>query len=52
MLSLDDPRWNELQHAYGVASDIPALLSQLSELPPTAGDTMTDSCKVPSRPLR
>ena len=33
MLSLNDPRWSELQHAYGAASDIPALLSQLADLP-------------------
>lgn len=33
MLSLDDPRWSELRHAYGGASDIPALLKQLAELP-------------------
>jgi hypothetical protein len=25
MLSLDDPYWNELRHAYGAAGDIPAL---------------------------
>lgn len=29
MLSLDDPLWGRLQHAYGPASDIPALLKQL-----------------------
>lgn len=33
MLSLDDPRWSELQHAYGGAADIPALLKQLADLP-------------------
>lgn len=33
MLALDDPRWNELSHAYGTASDIPALLRQLGKLP-------------------
>ena len=33
MLSLDDSRWSELQHAYGAASDIPALLKQLANLP-------------------
>jgi hypothetical protein len=26
MLPLDDPRWSLLQHAYGKAEDIPALL--------------------------
>jgi hypothetical protein len=34
MLSLDSPRWAELQHAYGAASDTPGLLRQLSTLPP------------------
>lgn len=38
MLSLDSTRWSELKHAYGVASDIPALLRQLSTLPPAAGE--------------
>src|SRR5215475_8916129 len=38
MLSLDDPRWSELQHAYGVASDIPALLGQLADLPCSHGN--------------
>lgn len=38
MLSLDDPRWNELQHAYGAASDIPPLLSQLMGFPSAEGD--------------
>ena len=33
MLSLDDSRWSELQHAYGGAADIPALLKQLADLP-------------------
>lgn len=33
MLSLDDSRWSELQHAYGSAADIPALLKQLADLP-------------------
>lgn len=33
MLALDDPRWDELSHAYGMASDIPALLRQLDKLP-------------------
>jgi len=33
LLSLDDPRWFELQHAYGGAADIPALLKQLADLP-------------------
>lgn len=38
MLSLDSPRWSELHHAYGRASDIPALLRQLSSLPTSDGD--------------
>ena len=33
MLDLDSTRWSELRHAYGNASDIPALLRQLNELP-------------------
>ncbi len=38
MLSLDDPRWSELSHAYGPASDIPALLGQLEGSPGPKGD--------------
>lgn len=38
MLSLADSRWSELQHAYGSASDIPALLEQLVELPSSEGN--------------
>jgi hypothetical protein len=37
MLSLDSPRWSELQHAYGHASDIPALLGQLESVPDSDG---------------
>ena len=33
MLPLDSPRWSELEHAYGVASDIPDLLRLLSQFP-------------------
>lgn len=33
MLSLDDLRWSELQHAYGDASDIPNLLRRLASSP-------------------
>ncbi len=33
MLSLDDPRWSELSHAYGSAADIPALLKQAADDP-------------------
>lgn len=36
MLELNSPRWNELTHAYGQASDIPALLEQLKAAPPPA----------------
>lgn len=39
MLALNDPRWKELDHAYGSASDIPALLEQLSTLPPATGNS-------------
>ncbi|RUL75973.1 hypothetical protein [Dyella choica] len=37
MLDLDNPRWNELKHAYGTASDIPPLLRQLATLPAADG---------------
>ena len=37
MLSLDNPRWNELQHAYGSASDIPNLIRQLKTFPTSDG---------------
>lgn len=33
-LSLDSPRWAELDHAYGKADDIPVLLGRLEALPP------------------
>jgi hypothetical protein len=33
MLSLDSPKWSELSHAYGSASDIPNLLRRLEEMP-------------------
>ena len=38
MLALESNRWSELHHAYGAASDIPALLSQLSTLPESKGE--------------
>jgi hypothetical protein len=38
MLSLDSPKWSELQHAYGNASDIPYLLRQLKALPTSEDD--------------
>lgn len=37
-LPLDSPRWGELEHAYGKASDIPELLSQLETVPPSIED--------------
>lgn len=33
MLNLDSPKWSELDHAYGKASDIPDLLRQLETIP-------------------
>ncbi len=38
MLALSDPRWNELNDAYGKASAIPALLAQLARQPADDGD--------------
>lgn len=38
MLSLDSPRWHELEHAYGCAADTPALLLQLRGFPRSGGD--------------
>jgi hypothetical protein len=38
MLDLDSSKWAELSHAYGAASDIPALLRQLDSLPAAAGE--------------
>lgn len=38
MLSLDDPLWLQLSHAYGPASDIPNLLRQLSRSPGQMSD--------------
>ena len=37
MLYLDSPRWSELRHAYGDASNIPDLLRSLSSLPAASG---------------
>ena len=34
LLPLDSPEWQTLQHAYGPAADLPALLKQLSSFPP------------------
>lgn len=35
MLSLDSPRWKELRHAYGPATDIPGLIKAIAESDPT-----------------
>ena len=37
MLSLDSPRWGELEHAYGSAEDVPALLVALLACPKSEG---------------
>ena len=34
LLDLDDGGWAQLEHAYGSAADIPALLRQLRSFPP------------------
>jgi len=39
VLSLDNQRWLELEHAYGTAGDIPALLRQLEQVPSSENDT-------------
>ena len=39
MLDLESPRWSELQHAYGGAGDIPALLRQLVSTPSSSNDS-------------
>lgn len=33
MIPLDSARWSQLEHAYGAATDIPALLRQLESFP-------------------
>jgi hypothetical protein len=38
VLSLDSDRWRDLQHAYGSAGDIPALLRQLDGSPSSGGN--------------
>jgi ABC-type arginine transport system permease subunit len=38
MLALDDPRWSELSHAYGAATDIPARLRDLAAAPEPIAD--------------
>lgn len=42
MLSLDDPLWGKLKHAYGTASDIPAELARLSSRKPLPKDYWID----------
>jgi hypothetical protein len=39
MIPLDSPHWSELKHAYGSASDIPALLAQLESSPSSGGNS-------------
>lgn len=38
-LSLESPRWSELEHACGPATDIPAQLSQIYAFPERNGET-------------
>lgn len=38
LLSLESPRWSELEHAYGHASDTPGLLRQLAGFPDSSDD--------------
>jgi hypothetical protein len=42
MLSLDDALWSCLRHAYGEASDVPALLRMLAHSPGPARDLASD----------
>lgn len=37
MIPLESPRWSELEHAYGGASDIPPLIRQLESFPSSDG---------------
>jgi hypothetical protein len=37
MLPLDSPKWSQLRHAYGDASNIPEMLRQLESFPPHEG---------------
>ena len=39
MLSLDSDDWDEMEHAYGSAGDIPALLRMLADLPNDEGES-------------
>ncbi len=42
MLALDDPLWGSLQHAYGDAADIPALLTALASAPDKPADATAE----------
>lgn len=42
MLQLDDPRWAQLSHAYGSASDVPELLRQLGRATSPSGANMRE----------
>ena len=42
MLLLDDPRWHQLQHAYGAAADIPPMLRALELSPGPALDSQAE----------
>ena len=39
MLSLDSPRWQELEHSYGRATDTPELLLRLRDFPKSEGQS-------------
>ena len=39
MLSLQSPHWSELEHAYGAAADIPALLARLTDRSKSVGES-------------
>ena len=39
MLDLDSPRWSDLSHAYGSATNTPELLKQLETLPTSDGQS-------------
>lgn len=41
MLSLDDPTWNSLRHAYGPAGDVPGMLRALARHPAKPGSSVT-----------
>jgi hypothetical protein len=39
VLNLESSRWGELNHAYGIATDIPRLLAGLDSLPDSKGES-------------